>query len=195
MSNEWRITEDTANVAAQFADRWATAAAAQARRIRQPENTLERVPDTWVQVSVLRQLLRAAQMAKQAAGADSAQRRIQDAIETFLDAIVVETAMADRARAFKLARDALEHFDDYYQGIGDEQQPRTRRRDRSPREDLARQYRAELDGSADSALRLRIGPLRPADPLVIIDLAEHAPHAARQLARALGFGDGGWTPL
>ena len=134
-------------------------------------------------------------MAKQAAEADSAQRRIQDAIETFLDAIVVETAMADRARAFKLARDALEHFDDYYQGIGDEQQPRTRRRDRSPREDLAQQYRAELDGSADSALRLRIGPLRPADPLVIIDLVEHAPHAARQLARALGFGDGGWTLL
>ena len=153
------------------------------------------MPDTWVQVSVLRQLLRAAQMAKQATEAETAQRRIQDAIEAFLDAIVVETAMADRARAFKLARDALEHFDNYYQGIGNEQQPGTRRRDRSLREDLAQQYRAELDGPADSALRLRIGPLRPADPLVVIDLVEHAPRAARQLARALGFGDGGWAPL
>jgi hypothetical protein len=148
-----------------------------------------------VQVSVLRQLLRAAYMAKQAAEAETAERRIHDAIDTFLDAIVVETAMADRARAFELARDALEHFDDYYQEIGDEQQPGTRRHDRTPREDLAQQYHAELDGPADGALRLRIGPLRPADPLVVIDLVEHAPHDARQLATALGFGDAGWAPL
>lgn len=57
MSDDWKITEHAVNVAAQFADRWATAVAAEARRIQQ--NTLERVPDTWVQVSVLRQLLRA----------------------------------------------------------------------------------------------------------------------------------------
>lgn len=190
VSHAWRITEHTANVAAQFADRWATAATARTRRIQQPENTLERVPDTWVQVSVLRQLLRAAQMAKQATEAETAQRRIQDAIEAFLDAIVVETAMADGARAFKLARDALEHFDNYYQGIGDEQQPGTRRRDRSPREDLAQQYRAELDGQPGSARRLRIGPLRPADPLVVIDLVEHAPRASSRERLALATGAG-----
>lgn len=195
VSNEWRSTEHIANVAAQFADRWATAVAAQARRIQRPENTLERVPDAWVQVSVLRQLLRAAEMAKGATEAETVQRRIQEAIETFIDAIVVETTMADGARAFKLARDALEHFDEYYQGTGDEQQPKTRRRDRRPREDLAQSYRLELDGPADGALRLRIGPLRPAAPLVVIDLVERAPRAARQLARALGFGDGGWAPL
>jgi hypothetical protein len=91
-------------------------------------------------------------MAKEASDAEAAQRRIQEAIEAFLDAIVVETALTDRARAFKLARDALEHFDGYYQGIGDEQQPGTRRRDRSPREDLAQR---------DSALRLRIGHPTP----------------------------------
>ena len=190
VSHAWRITEHTANVAAQFADRWATAAAARARRIQQPENTLGRVPDTRVHVSVLRQLLRAAQMAKQATEAETARRRIQDAIEAFLDAIVVETAIADGARAFKLARDALEHFDNYYQGIGDEQRPGTRRRDRSPREDLARQYRAELDGQPGSALRLRIGPLRPADPLVVIDLVEHAPRASSRERLALATGAG-----
>jgi DNA-binding CsgD family transcriptional regulator len=53
------------------------------------------------------------------------------AIEAFLDAVVVETAIADRAKAFKLARDVLERFDEYYQGIGDGQQPTTRRLDRS----------------------------------------------------------------
>ena len=138
----------------------------------------------------LRQLLRAAQMAKQATEAETARRRIQDAIEAFLDAIVVETAMADGARAFKLARDALEHFDNYYQGIGDEQRPGTRRRDRSPREDLAQQYRAELDRQPGSALRLRIGPLRPADPLVVIDLVEHAPRASSRERLALATGAG-----
>jgi hypothetical protein len=168
--------------------------AAQARRIQRPENTLERVPDAWVQVTVLRQLLRAAEMAKQASEAEAARRRIQGAIEAFLEAIVVETAMADRARALRLARDALEHFDEYHRGMGNEQQPETRRRDRSPSEALAQRYRAELDGQADSTLRLRIGPLRPAAPLVVIDLVERAPRAARQLARALGFGDGGWAP-
>lgn len=196
MSNEWRITDHTANVAAQFADRWATAAAAQARRIQRPENTLERVPDAWVQVSVLRQLLRAAQMAKAATEAEMVQRRIQEAIEAFVDAIVVETSLTDRAKAFKLARDALEHFDEYYQGMGDQQQqPTAPRRGRSPREDLAQRYRVELEGPADGALHLRIGPLRPAEPLVVIDLVERAPRAARQLARALGYGDGGWAPL
>jgi hypothetical protein len=119
VSNEWRITEHKANVAAQFADRWATAVAAQARRIQRPENTLERVPDAWVQVSVLRQLLRAAEMAHEATGTET-QRRIKEAIEAFLDAIVVETTMADRARAFRLARDELEHFDAYYQGTGND---------------------------------------------------------------------------
>lgn len=48
MSEQWRITEHMANVAAQFADRWATAAAAQARRIEHPEDLLERVPDTFL---------------------------------------------------------------------------------------------------------------------------------------------------
>jgi len=195
MSDDWKITEHAANVAAQFADRWATAVAAQARRIQRPENTLERVPDAWVQVSVLRQLLRAAQMAQESSGTQVVRQRIQDAIDAFIEAVVVETTMTERERAFKLARDALEHFDEYYRGVGDEQQRNTRRRDRSPREDEAQRFRVDLDGPADGALRLRIGPLRPAKPLVVIDLVEHAPRAARQLVRALSFGDAGWAPL
>jgi hypothetical protein len=195
VSSEWRITEHTANVAAQFADRWATAVAAQARRIQRPENTLERVPDTWVQVSIMRQLLRAARMAKDAAQSEAAERSIQTAIETFLGTVVVQTTMASRAKAFLLARDALEHFDEYYQGIGNVQQPTTPRRDRTPDEDSARRYRVDLEGPADGALRLRIGPLRPAEPLVVIDLVEHAPLAARRLAQSLNFGEGGWAAM
>jgi len=204
VSKDWRITDNTAKVAAQFADRWAIAVAAQARRIQHPDDTRESVPDAWVQVSVLRQLLRAALMAKEAIAAaaaqqdvedDGPQRRIEEAITAFVDAIVVETSLKGRSRALLHARDVLEHFDEYYQGVGNAQQPTVRRRDRSPSEDLAQQYLMDLDGPADGALRLRIGPLRPAEPLVVIDLVERAPLAARQLVRALGYGDAGWAPL
>lgn len=36
VDSQWRITEHTASVAAAFADRWATAAVARARRIEHP---------------------------------------------------------------------------------------------------------------------------------------------------------------
>lgn len=79
--------------------------------------------------------------------------------------------------------------------MGDEQEPKTRRRDCRPHEDQAQRFRVDLDGQADGALRLRIGQLRPAEPLAVIDLVERAPRAARQLVGALGFGDAGWAPL
>jgi hypothetical protein len=196
MTDEWKITEHTVNVAAQFADRWATAVAAQARRIQHPENTLERIPDTWMQVMTLRQLLRAVEMAKTATPQDdNRSQRIEQAILEFLDTVVVKASDAGKASGFKLARDALEHFDEYYRGTGDVQQPRLKRSDRRPDEALAQGYRFDLEGAADGALRLRIGPLAPAEPLVVIDLVGQAPRAARKLARALGLGDGGWFPL
>jgi hypothetical protein len=195
VSDEWLITEHSPNVAAQFADRWATSVAAQARRIHRPENAFERVPDTFLQVVALRQLTRAAEMAKDAAEPEAARRRIQEAIDSFLGAIVVEMNTADRAEAFKLARDVLEHFDEYCQGRGREQR-RTARDDPSlGREDLAQRYRVELAGPSADRPHLSVGPLRPAEPLVVIDLVERAPSAARQLAAALGFGHGGWAPL
>jgi hypothetical protein len=62
MDSQWRITEHTANVAVQFADRWATAAAAQGRRIEYPVNPFERVPDGFLQVAALHHVLRAAEI-------------------------------------------------------------------------------------------------------------------------------------
>lgn len=194
VGDHWLITEHTPNVAAQLADRWATAVAAQARRIQRPDRTLERVPDAWLQVMALRQLLRAARMAERAEQADGSRRGIATAVNAFLEAIVLQSTTDDREGALRLARDALEHSDDYYRGTGDEQRPRIRRRDRRPDEGLARQYRMELQGPADGALCLRVG-LRPTEPIVVIDLVEQAPLAARTLARALGFGDGGWAAI
>jgi hypothetical protein len=196
VTEQWKITEHTVNVAAQFADRWATAVAAQARRIQHPEITFERIPDTWMQVLALRQLLRAVEMARRAEPEDDRRsERIEQAIVEFLDTVVVTASSEGKASGFKLARDALEHFDEYYQGTGDVQQPSRKRNDRRPDEALAQRYRFDLEGPADGALRLRIGPLAPAEPLVVIDLVDRAPGAARKLARAIGLGDGGWFPL
>lgn len=61
------------------------------------------------------------------------------------------------------------------------------------REDLAQRCRVELQGPADSP-QLRIGPLQPADPLLVIDLVELAPAAARRLCLALGYWHSGWAP-
>lgn len=193
MADEWRITEHVPNVAAQFADRWATAVAAQARRIKSPQDTLERVPDTFLQVLVLRQLVRAAEMAAGQADPES-RRRIHDALAEFFDAIVAETNATDQAEAFRTARNVLEHFDEYFQGTGNLQRRAKRDDPDLSQEDLAQRYRVELEGPADSP-QLRIGPLRPADPLVVIDLVELAPAAARRLCLALGHGHAGWAPI
>ncbi|GHF66760.1 hypothetical protein FHX82_006545 [Amycolatopsis bartoniae] len=56
-------------MAVQFADRYVTAVAAQARRIREPYNQFERVPDCFLQVNAIHNVLRAAEMADRARAA------------------------------------------------------------------------------------------------------------------------------
>jgi hypothetical protein len=119
MDTEWRVTGHTASVAAAFADRWATAVAAQARRIEHPENLFERVPDTFLQVDAIHNVLRAAEMAQDSLDQGDARNAVTGAIDAFLAAIVVGHSpdLSDR-QALKLARNVLEHFDAYYCGAG-----------------------------------------------------------------------------
>lgn len=126
MDSQWRITEHTVSVAAQFADRWATAAAAQARRItlEHPESLFERVPDAFLQVAALHHVLRAAEMARGGLGSRDAKRRITQAINAFLGVIVGHSSDLSDSEALKLARNVLEHFDEYYCGIGNRQKKR-----------------------------------------------------------------------
>jgi hypothetical protein len=65
--------------------------------------------------------------------------------------------------------------------------PRTRRQAQpgTSEEDLAQNYRIDFEPPADR-FQLRVGPLRPAEPLVIIDLVTAAPGAAHQLVAAIG---------
>lgn len=188
MDSHWRITEHVASVAAAFANLWATAVAAQARRIEHPENLFERVPDTFLQVDAIHNMLRAAEMARDSLEPGYARDSVTGVIDDFLAAIVVghSPALSDR-QALKLARNVLEHFDAYYSGTGERQRPAVRSGD-SP-EDQAQHYRIDLGGPSAARPHLLIG-MKPDEPLVEIDLAEPAAHAARQLAAALGFAAG-----
>ncbi len=189
MDSQWRITEHTASVAASFATLWATAAAAQARRIEHPENLFERVPDTFLQVDAIHNVLRAAETAQGSLHPGDARDAIAEAIDAFLDAIVVghSPGLSDR-EALKLARNVLEHFDEYYSGTGNQQRPAAR--SGQSLEDLAQRYRIDLGGPSAARPHLLIG-MKPDEPLVEVDLAEPAAHAARELAAAVGFAAGG----
>lgn len=194
MDTEWRVTEHTASVAAAFADRWATAVAAQARRIAHPENLFERVPDTFLQIDAIHNVLRAAEMAQDSLDPGGARDAVTGAIDAFLAAIVVGHSpdLSDR-QALKLARNVLEHFDAYYSGAGYRQRAEAARSGQS-REDLAQRYRIDLGGPSAARPHLLIG-MKPDEPLVEIDLSEPAAYAARQLATALGFTAGGQASL
>jgi hypothetical protein len=184
MSNSFRLTENTHRVAVQLADRWATAVEAQAGRIRKPENLRFTVPDQWLQAVALHHVLAAAEMARKHAPAADMKPRIDAAINVFLKSIIVGRGPSTNQReAIVLARNVLEHFDEYYAGIG-KMQKREQVADPSlSNEDLALRYRPSL-GSAGRAV-LRIGPDPPADPLVEIELESIAPKAARQLVEQL----------
>ena len=95
---------------------------------------------------------------------------------------------------FTLARKVLEHFDEYFQGTGYLQRKASLEDPGLSREHLAQRYRVELAGPSADRPHLRIGPLSPAKPAVVIDLVEHAPQAARRLCLALDYGIGGWAP-
>lgn len=86
--------------------------------------------------------------------------------------------------ALRRAQNVLEHFDEYYCGIGKQQKAEATRNPGRSREDLAQRYRIDLGGPSAAQPHLLIG-LGPAQPLVAIDLAASAARTARQLATAL----------
>jgi hypothetical protein len=112
---------------------------------------LRGVPDDFLQVIALRQVLRAALMAKSSVQSKRRKGQIQDAIDAFLETIVVEHHMPSKAEAFALARDVLEHFDDYYCGTGNLQKKDWQRSPGIDREDLAQRYRVDLAGPSAPA--------------------------------------------
>lgn len=181
----WLITEHSANVAVQFADRYATAVAAQARRIRDPHDQLERVPDCFLQVNALHNVLRAAEMTKRAVPSSAAKRAIQEAISTFLRSVVVQRSGLAAHEALGLARNVLQHFDEFYCATSDRQKRQQRRNSDQSKENLAREHQIGFRGPSAREPHLVIGDNLD-EPVVTIDLVAKAPAAARQLALALG---------
>lgn len=181
VTDDWRITEHSPNVALQLANQWAIAVNAQARRIQNPDNTQERIPDAYIQVLALRNLLRAAELAKKTVPSRAATDAIKKAIRAFLDAVIVIGTISNQDNALERARNVVEHFDEYYRGTGKQQ-----KQDQADKtlEDLAQDYRIDFEPPVDRP-QLRVGPVRPAEALFTIDLATTAPHAARQLVDAV----------
>ncbi len=110
--------------------------------------------------------------------------RIDAAIHAFLDSIIISRGPSTNQRdAMVLARDVLEHFDDYYCGTGNMQRREQAADPNLSKEDLALRYRPPLGSGGTIALRSGSDP--PAHPLVEIALASIAPKAARQLVKEL----------
>jgi hypothetical protein len=183
--SKWRITQNSPAVAAQFADRWATAASAQARRIEYPDDPFERVPDCFQQVNALHNVLKAAEMAKRTIGSTAAKRRIQQAADAFLAEIVVNTTERNHNDALALARNVLQHFDEYYCGKGRHQTTKSAGGSGLDTEELARSHTVDFGGPSAARPHLLIGP-HGGRPIVSIDLVVKAPAAARRLANAVG---------
>jgi hypothetical protein len=181
---DWRLTDHSPNVALQLGHQYAVAVHAQARRVQNPEHPMERIPDIYLLVGALHNVLRAAEMAKKTVSSTLTKAGMQRAIGVFLSQVVVKPT-SDRGTALVLARDVLEHFDQYMCGIGRRQGHAAKRNPGTSEENLAQNYRIDFEPPADRP-QLRVGPLRPAEPLVIIDLVTAAPGAAHQLVAAIG---------
>jgi hypothetical protein len=134
VADDWRITENLPAVALSDGWYWYLAVAVQAERVLSgSEGDVRRRADALLLVLALRQVVRAAELAR-ATGSERGSAILTDALERF-------DSLLPGARS---ARDALEHFDDYLRGVGDAQQPRVPRRARKPDEDLARAWRARF---------------------------------------------------
>jgi hypothetical protein len=148
---------------------------------------VDRVPDAYLQVVALHNVLqaadmaRAAELAKETVPSKAAAVAINKAIGAFLAAVVVPGTIRDRRSALVDARNAVEHFDEYYRGTSKKQ-----KKDQVAKtcEERAQAYRIELEGPADRPL-LRVGHVRPAEPHFRIDLVAAAPEAARLLVKAV----------
>jgi hypothetical protein len=163
------LTEHSPNVAVQFADRYATAVAAQARRIRHPDDPFERIPDCFLQVNALRGVLRAAEMAQRTVQSRAAQQQIKAAINTFLTAVVVQKSDMSPKAALELARNVLEHFDEFYCAASIRQTRQGQRNPDQSKETVAREHQVGFGGPAATEPWLVIG--RDLDPpLASIDL-------------------------
>jgi hypothetical protein len=150
-----------------------------------PHDQFERVPDCFLQVDALHNVLRAAEMAKRAVASSTAKRAIQEAISMFLGSVVVQRAALAPHEALGLARNVLQHFDEFYCATSDRQKRQQRRNPNQDKENLARQHQVGFRGKSAREPDLVIGDNLD-EPVVAIDLVAKAPAAARRLHLALG---------
>ncbi len=148
--DEWKIIDHSVNVALAHAWQWAVAVRAQVARVVEGSGSLQQIPDAFLLIIAVRNVRRAADMALRHLTNTAAKDQLREALNDF------EAALPGVVNA----RDVLEHFDDYSLGVGNLQQPTTRKQQRAADEELAQQYRIEFEHIDNDRQRprIRIGP-------------------------------------
>jgi hypothetical protein len=150
IDDDWRLVDHGVDVALAHAWHWAVAARAQLRRVVEQPGTDEQIPDAFLLIVAIRNVLRAADFAFRSFSTEQARAQLAEALGEFDVAVP----------GAKQTRDVLEHFDDYSQGRGDLQH--TRRATRVADETRARSYAVDF-GYADAPVSftrptLTVGP-------------------------------------
>jgi hypothetical protein len=137
MTDEWRVTENLPAVALSTGWYWHRAVANQTTRILASTDQINQQADALLLILALRQVVRAATLARDEARGPKAEAVLDRALARF------DRQLPGASRA----RDVLEHFEDYLRGTGDHQQPAVNRRARQVDEGLAVQWRTRFRSS------------------------------------------------
>lgn len=149
----WRRIDNGANIGQSSAWWWAGIVRLQLRRILTEHDGSQEIMDAHLLLLALRQVIRGAEMSRNHAKTDQARDMITAALAKFDSAIP----------GGKDARDVIEHFDEYSQGVGRLQQPGVKAPKRVPNEQHADDFSIVPGWDATPEGRrpiLAVGPFR-----------------------------------
>lgn len=190
-TDDWRMTDHGDNIGLTEAWLWARAARLQARRVQTCPGEPSTLTDLCFFAIAVRNVVRAGEMAARHVRTDEAKDRMGRALATF------RAAAPDLDRA----RNVLEHFDEYAQGVGWLQQPGVK--NPVADEQKAQAFRMTVEyydtvGGRDGDRQrpmLIVGPYR----INVVQAAEAASELVMDLHGALASEQGqfvpeGWRP-
>jgi hypothetical protein len=136
VSADWKLTDNLHAAALSTGWLWNRAVDTQAERILSGRDQIQQQVDVWLFIVAVRQVERAAVLAQRKA-------------KSRMGVSIMDAALAEFRQlvpGVAMARDAIEHFDEYLAGVGDGQQPDIKsRRSRIPDEELSLAWRTAFN--------------------------------------------------
>lgn len=179
----WLRTEHGATIGHTEAWCWGRTVRLQLRRILHEDDGETGIIDARQLVMALRMVLRGAQMSRAHLTTDAGRAILDEGLAAFTAAVP----------GGKEARDVIEHFDEYTQGIGRLQQP-ARTRPRLPDEEQAQRFhidfRRDNGGNGQQRPVLIVGPY----PIDLITAADAAARLECDIYEALRMDQGNPVP-